>query len=353
MKREPTRSQHWCGTCKVRPHALLHTPLLRLIRARIRHSLWVRLMARTLVKWQQDDGLEMGAALAYYGVFSLFPILLVMLSIAGFLMGPNTTTFNTVLNMARQSLPPDAFGLVETTLMHFHTGSRGAGIVGSTILFFSASGFFGALSRAFDKIWRVEARHDFASGFGAIAFTFIWRRSLSFLLVMGLAALVLLSLLSNIAVDSLLPWLDKLNSLGLFSPIDRVQILPRMRLLSSFVILNLVVMVLYKILPRTRIAWRDIWLGAFFTASLWLILQQLISNSVISLGSRFRSYGVLSGFMVLMLWIYLTSQIFFLGGQLTYVYAHLLGSRKNYGLHLRAKGRLDRTEPQPGQPSDQ
>jgi membrane protein len=89
-------------------------------------------------------------------------------------------------------------------------------------------------------------------------------------------------------------------------------------------------MLLYKILPSTRIAWQDIWPGALFTAILWLILQQLISNSVISLGSRFRSYGVIGGFMVLMLWIYLTSQIFFLGGELTYTYAHLFGSRRNY-----------------------
>jgi membrane protein len=90
----------------------------------------------------------------------------------------------------------------------------------------------------------------------------------------------------------------------------------------------LVVGLLYKILPRTYVAWGDLWLGALFTATLWSILQQLITNSVISLGSRFQSYGVVSSFMVLMLWIYLTSQIFFLGGELTYVYAHLFGSRR-------------------------
>ncbi|MFZ4639891.1 MAG: YihY/virulence factor BrkB family protein [Nodosilinea sp.] len=334
MKRVLARSQHWYGTCKISPYVITNNHLIRFLQDRVRHSLWARLIGLTLLKWQQDDCLEMGAALAYYGVFSLFPILLVMLSIAGLLMGPDTAAFNTVVNMARQSLPPDAFGVVETTLVHFHTGSRGAGILGFTILFFAASGFFGALSRAFDKIWRVDPHHYFATGVGAIAFNFIWRRFLSFLLVIGSAGLVFLSLLSTISVDSLLPWLEKLNSLGLFTPIDRMQLLPWMRLVSSFVILNLVVMVLYKILPRTRIAWGDIWLGAFFTASLWLILQQLISNSVIGLGSHFRSYGVLSGFMVLMLWIYLTSQVFFLGGQLTYVYAHLLGSRKKYTAHF-------------------
>ena len=88
------------------------------------------------------------------------------------------------------------------------------------------------------------------------------------------------------------------------------------------------VMVLFKILPFTQVAWGDIWLGALMTVVLLIILQQLISNSVISLGSRFQSYGVVGGVMVLMLWIYLTSQIFFFGTEFTYIYAQLFGSRK-------------------------
>jgi membrane protein len=280
------------------------------------------------MKWQQDDCLEMGAALAYYALFSMFPMILVSLSIVGFLIGPNTVAYNAVLNFAQETLPPDAFPIVQTTLIQFHTGSTSASIVGFGILLFTSSGFFGALSRSFDKIWHTKPRHHRFDGMGEVAFIFLWRRFLAFLLVMGATSLIFVSLISNIAIDTVTKLLEGVNQWVIVIGIDQVQLLSWLRLGISFVTLTLVVMVLYKSLPSTRVSWRDVWLGSLLTAVLWLILQQLISNSVISLGSQFRSYGVVGGVMVLMLWIYLTSQIFFLGGEFTYVYAHLFGSRK-------------------------
>ena len=150
-------------------------------------------------------------------------------------------------------------------------------------------------------------------------------------MVIGSTSLIFLSLISNIAIDTLTRLLDEFDQRITFITINQVTLLPWLQLGISFLILTLVVMVLFKILPSTRVTWGDIWLGALITAALWVILQQLISNSFISLGSRFRSYGVVGGVMVLMLWIYLTSQVFFLGGEFTYVYAHVFGSRK----HLR------------------
>ncbi|MBE9140508.1 YihY/virulence factor BrkB family protein [Nodosilinea sp. LEGE 07088] len=302
--------------------------MLDFFKYRVRQSLWTKLIGRTLIKWQQDDCLEMGAALAYYALFSMFPMILVSLSIVGFLIGPSTGAYNAVLNFARETLPPDAFPVVQTTLMQFHTGSTSASIVGFGILLFTSSGFFGALSRSFDKIWHTKPSHHRFDGVGEVAFIFLWRRFLAFLLVMGATGLIFLSMLSNIAIDTVTKILEGVNQWVPVTAIDQVQLLVSLRLGISFVTLTLVVMVLYKSLPSTRVAWRDVWLGALITAVLWLILQQLISNSVISLGSQFRSYGVVGGVMVLMLWIYLTSQIFFLGGELTYVYAHLFGSRR-------------------------
>ena len=85
-----------------------------------------KLIAGTVLKWQQDDCLEMGAALAYYALFSMFPMILVSLSIVGFLIGPSTDAYNAVLNFAQETLPPDAFPIVQTTLIQFHTGSTSA-----------------------------------------------------------------------------------------------------------------------------------------------------------------------------------------------------------------------------------
>lgn len=302
--------------------------MLNFLKHRVRQSAWTKLFGRTLLKWQQDDCLEMGAALAYYGLFSMFPMILVSLSIVGFLIGPSTGAYNAVLNFAQEALPPDAFPLVQATLTEFSTERTGASILGFGILLFTSGSFFGALSRSFDKIWHTKPRHHRFDGFGEVAFIFLWRRFLSFLLVMGATSLIFLSLLSNIALNTISRLLAGVNEWVSVFGVDQVQLLSSLRVSISFLTLTLVVMVLYKILPSTRVAWGDVFLGALFTAVLWLILQQLISNSVISLGSRFSSYGVVGGVMVLLLWIYLTSQIFFLGGELTYVYAHLFGSRK-------------------------
>lgn len=304
--------------------------MVNFLKHRVRQSRWVKLVGRTVLKWQQDECLEMGAALAYYALFSLFPMILVSLSIVGFLLGPNTGAYDQILIFARDTLPPDAYPIVQTTLLQLHNGSTSASIIGFIILLFIASGFFGALSRSFDKIWHVHPRHRNLNGVRDIALNFIWQRLFAFLLVIGASGLVFASMLSNIAVDALQRLLEGFNQHISLLPFDQLQLLPWFRLGGSFITLTLVVMLLYKILPSTRIAWQDIWPGALFTSVLWLILQQLLSNSVISLGSRFRSYGVIGGVMVLMLWIYLTSQIFFLGGELTYTYAHLFGSRRNH-----------------------
>ncbi|HEY9761532.1 MAG TPA: YihY/virulence factor BrkB family protein [Trichocoleus sp.] len=286
-------------------------------------------MARTLLKWQQDDCLEMGAALAYYSLFSLFPIILVILSVVGFVMGPNTVAHNQILLFAQEALPPDAFNVLEDALIHLHTGSASASIIGFGILLFTASGFFGALSRAFDKIWHVKPHPEESGSMSAIALNFLWKRLFAFLMVLSSAGLIFVSLVSNLAIDTLLKMLNGFSAHINLVSIDQVLLLHWLQAGVSFLVLALVVMVLFMVLPSTRIALSDVWLGGLLTALLWVIVQHLISNSVISLGSRFRSYGVVGGVMVLMLWIYLTSQIFFLGGEFTYIYAHMFGSRKH------------------------
>jgi len=270
----------------------------------------------------------MGAALAYYALFSLFPIILVILSIVGIFIGPNTYAYNQIIVFTRQALPPDAFEVVQETLLRLHEDSTGASIVGFVVLLFTASGFFGALSRSFDKIWRTEPSLGKRSHVIWVVLNVIWQRLFAFILVLSSTSLIFLSLLFNIAIDTFLASLEQFSSQLDLPTIDQVTLLPWLQWGVSFILLTLVVMVLFKVLPSTRVAWGDIWLGALVTALLLVGLQQLISNSVISLGSRFRSYGVVGGVMVLMLWIYLTSQVFFFGGELTYVYARLFGSRR-------------------------
>ena len=303
--------------------------MIEFFRTQILNSKLVQLFICTVLKWQQDECLEMGAALAYYALFSLFPIFLVILSIFGFLVGPTTDAYNEILWAAEGSLPPSAFRIIESTLLHLNQTSVSAGIVGFFILFFTASSIFGALGRSVDKIWKVPRGRHVNHNLISIALTFIKNRIFAFTLVLGAAALTLISLLSHIAIKVLLRIVENFSQAIKWIQINDLVLLKGLQVGTTFLILTLVVMVLFKILPSTRVTWGDVWLGALITVTLLTSLQHLVSHSVIQIGVQYQSYGVIGSVMVLLLWIYLTCQIFFLGSELTYVYAHLFGSRRN------------------------
>jgi membrane protein len=115
-----------------------------------------QLLIKTFLKWQKDQCLEMGAALSYYALFSLFSIFLVIASILGFLLGPNTHIFSKILAFTQDSLPPEAVGLVRGTLLKLNNQSITAGVIGFLLMFLTASNIFGALDRSVDKIWKAD-----------------------------------------------------------------------------------------------------------------------------------------------------------------------------------------------------
>lgn len=298
---------------------------------RVIRSQTSRLLLRTSLKWQKDNCMDMGAALAYYALFSLIPTVLVILSLFGVLVGPKTYIHNQILLLAQEALPPEANQIVRDVLVRLNQDSVGVGIVGFLLILIAASSFFTALDRAFDIIWSTPSLPPAHSGFNKIAVAFVKRKVFSFMLVLGSGVLLLISLLSNILIRIILRLLTEFSDQFSLTKIDTVITLQLLQLISSFLILTLVLMVLFKALPSVRVTWRDVWPGALITATLFLIVQNLVSRSVISFGSQFNSYGVVGGVMVLMLWIYFTSQIFFWGGEFTYIYAQMLGSRRIAG----------------------
>ena len=298
------------------------------LKTRIIQSKPVQLVIRLLLKWQRDECLEMGAALAYYGIFSLFPLLLVILSIVGFLLGTDTDVYNQLLSLAQSSLPPAAYSIVVSTLLHLNQNSIGAGLVGFLLLLFTASNVFGALNRFVNKIWQVRIEQHSNNNLIASTLNFLKGKILAFGLVLGTVLLMLLSLLSRIAIDVILNIVDNFNQSIDFIAIDTLLLLKGLQKGTILMLLILAIMVLFKILPSTKVAWGDVWLGALITAVLYRFLQYLVRNSIIQIGSRFLSYGVVGSVMILLLWIYLMCQIFLLGCEFTYVYAHLFGSRR-------------------------
>lgn len=290
----------------------------------------VKLLLYTFLKWQKDNCMDMGAALAYYALFSLAPTILVVLSVFGFLVGPDTDIHNQILRIAQEILTPVANRTVESVLLQLNQDRVKVGVAGFMLLLVAASGFFAALDRAFDIIWNTQPYQP-GHSLNRVAMVFVKRRVFSFALVFGAAVLFLLSLLSNVLIRITFRLLRKFSEHVDFIELDTVITLNLLQLVSSFILLTLVLMVLFKALPTVSLKWGDVWLGSVITAVLFLGLQNLVSRSFIGIGSQFQSYGVVGGVMVLMLWIYLTSQIFFLGGEFTYVYAQMFGSRRLLG----------------------
>jgi membrane protein len=303
-------------------------PVVQFFRQRVVRSNFFKLLARTITKWQQDGCLDLGAAMGYYALFSLFPIILVTLSIFGRVVGPDTNLYNQILDLTEQSLPPTAFGVVESTLLQLNQDSVGAGIIGFSLLFIAASNFFSALDRAFDRIWKPAIVINGDRNLRTMTFALLEKRFFSFLLVLGSGGLLVLSLLAQIVIRIFLRIFEEFNDRITFIELDSVLLVHGLQVVLGFVVLTLVVMILYRTLPSAKVTWGDVWLGALLAALLLILLQQLVSNSIVRIGSQFQSYGVIGGVMVLMLWIFLTSQIFFLGGTFTYVYSHMYGSRR-------------------------
>lgn len=301
---------------------------IRHIRSTILPSRPAQLLIKTGLKWDQDNCPGMAASLAYFALFSLFPMLLVILSIIGRLVAPGSDAFNHIQEAVGRFLPPEVHGLIRDTVVALNQNSAGAGIIGFVLLLWAASSVFAILRSSVNKIWRSPSRASEVGSVPKMMLFFLANKLFSFLLVLGMASLLLASLLSSIAIKAILKLVATFQETFSFFQVDELQLSRGLQTSSSFLILALAACILFKILPAAPVAWGDVWLGALITAVLLVGLQQLVSNSVITIGSHFLSYGVVGGVMILLLWIFLTCQIFLFGCVFSYVYAHFFGSRR-------------------------
>ncbi len=288
-----------------------------------------QLLIQTGLKWDRDNCPGMAAALSYYALFSLFPLLLVILSIVGALIGPDTEAFRYIQSMIVRDLPPDVQSMVVGTIIALNETSVGAGIVGFMLLFFAASTLFAILRQSVNKIWESPNRVSDAGSVPKMVLFLIVNKLVAYLLVVGTALLLLTSLVANIFIRTVLDLLSRFQeTFAWIQRVDELQLTRGLQIGSTIFILSLTLCVLFKVLPSVRPQWRDVWMGALMTAVLLAGLQQLATGSVVSVFSRFLSYGVIGSVMILMLWIFLACQIFFLGCEFSYAYANIYGSRR-------------------------
>jgi membrane protein len=259
--------------------------------------------------WGKNDLGGLGASLAYFALFSLFPLLLITLSVVGAVIDPQSFDVqNWLLNVIDS---PEIRDLIDGTLGNLRDSRGQAGLVGFATLLFAASGIFGALDRAMNAVWNV-AQPEERTLLQTVRVILV-DKLLSFLMVLGCALLLLLSIISTIVITTVSNYVPRFEGIGL--------LLQTAQFLVAFTLLMLGLSMLFKALPDTKVPWRAAIFGGAIAALLLTLLQKGIGIYLSQ--ADYGSYGVVGGFMALMVYFYLTSQIMLLGGACAAVYAGL------------------------------
>lgn len=270
-------------------------------------------------RWSEDQCSRLGASLAYYALFSIFPLLLLAITGVGFFLGSGSGSRQQILS-SLGSPSAELRTLLDQTLqsMQEHQTARGIGaVVGLVTLFFGASGVFAELETSLDFIWRIQAKTSATIGdtvLGAIK-----ARAISFAVVIAAAVALLLSLGVSTALGAIGTAAGHAAgaSFSLFwSLVEAVVALGLLTLLFAAI---------YRVVPHTDVKWRDVFGAAFVTALLFTGLKWLFAWYLANLAD-FAAYGAVGAVLGLLTWIYLSSLILFYGAEFSYVYAHRFGS---------------------------
>ena len=273
-------------------------------------------MIKAAVKaWVDDYAPSMGAALSYYTLFSLAPLLIIVIAVAGMVFGQEAAQGEIVAQL-RGIMGEEGAVAVEGMLKAAREPAKGlvATIVGIALLLLGATAIFAELQSALDRIWRVPAAKT-ESGIWQLLRT----RLLSFGLVLGLGFMLTVSLVVSAALAALGKWWG-----GWFE--GWVVYFEILNFAVSCGIFTVLFAMIYKIMPRAMIPWRDVWTGAAVTALLFTIGKVLI-GLYLGKSSLASGFGAAGSFVLLIVWVYYSAQIFLLGAEYTWVYANRHGSR--------------------------
>ena len=272
---------------------------------------WIRtarsLATETYTEWSKDKVPRLGAALAYYTAFSLAPLLLIGISIAGLVLGREAAQGRVQDELAVLLGPQGAHTVQDMIASAWKPDTgRWSLVVGVVMLLFGASGVFGQLQDALNTIWEVQP--DPQRGIWGT----IRDRFFSFVMVLGTGFLLLVSLLFSAAVGALA---HRLGAAG-----------PAVSLIASLLLATGLFAAIFKVLPDAKVRWRDVWVGAAATAVLFAVGKELL-GLYIGRSSVSSSYGAAGSVLVLLLWVYYAAQILFLGAEFTQVWANRFGGR--------------------------
>ena len=279
---------------------------------------FANLVAETIKEWQKDQAARMAAALAYYATFSLAPLLVLVLAIAG-LVGGRDAAQGLVMAQIQDLVGEEGKEFVQSMIENAAATPTGvtASILGSVTLLVGALGAFNELQNALDRIWDVEPKP--ITRWSLRVQRFIFKRLLSFSLVLGIGFLLLISLVISAGLSALNEYLGRI-------PLFSELMLQMLNLIISLGLITFLFAMIFKFIPDVEIRWRNVWLGAAITAILFTIGKTLIG---IYLGQAEVSstFGAAGSLAVLMIWVYYSSQILFLGAEFTQVFTKRSGER--------------------------
>jgi membrane protein len=271
---------------------------------------------QAIAGWIEHNDANMGAALAFYTVFSIAPILVIAMAAAGYVFGPQVTETQVLEQLSALIGDTGAKALRDLLLSAHYSHQKGfAAAVGIITLLVGATSVFGELQYTLDRIWSTPPEK------AVVWWQFVRKRVLSIGLVLGVGFLLLVSLVASAALTAVENVFDTFLT-------QWTVILPVVDLILSFAMATLLFAMIYKYIPRERLAWSDVWTGAAATALLFTVGKFLIG---LYLGkSSFNSaYGATGSLVVLLLWIYYSAQIFLLGAEFTRVVTYTYGSRRS------------------------
>lgn len=275
----------------------------------------LQILKGTFTGFVDDRALKLSAALSYYTIFSLAPLLLLMISLAGVFFGHDAIQGH-VFSEINGLIGNEAAAQVQEIIKNMELSGKTniAVIIGAITLIIGATSVFGEIQDSINIIWRVKAKPK--RGWVKL----LKDRLLSSSLIVGLGFLLVVSLMVN---GVLLALSDLLKS---YFPEVTIFIFHVINIIVSFAVITLLFGVVFKVLPDAKIAWKHVRIGAFFTACLFL-LGRLLIGIYIEKSSAGSAYGAAGSLIVILVWVYYTAAILYFGAEFTRVYAEYSGAR--------------------------
>jgi membrane protein len=279
----------------------------------IEKSYW-QLVKRSFSQWMNDEPFQLAAALSYYTLFSLAPLIIIVIGIAG-LAFDREAAQNQIVATLQGLIGEDSAkaiqGVVENASKQPRTGALST-MVGVAVLLFGAGGVVGQLQSALNELWEVTPKP------GQGLWVFVRQRFISFAMILAIGFLLLVSLVVSAVITGFTTWIGSLFNGAEF-------IAHGLDLIISFVFVTALFAMIYKFLPDVRIEWRDVWIGAVITSVLFTLGKFAIGLYLGTSGVT-STYGAAGSLITCLLWVYYSSLVFFLGAEFTQVYASEYGS---------------------------